>query len=49
MSDEVRVERHDGWRKLIMNRPDKMNAANEALLTALLAALDASETDPACR
>ena len=32
MSDEVRVERRDGWRKLVLNRPDKLNAANEAML-----------------
>jgi 2-(1,2-epoxy-1,2-dihydrophenyl)acetyl-CoA isomerase len=49
MSEEVRVEQHDGWRKLILNRPDKMNAANEAMLTALLAALDAAEADRSCR
>jgi 2-(1,2-epoxy-1,2-dihydrophenyl)acetyl-CoA isomerase len=49
MSDEVRVERRDGWRKLILNRPDKLNAANAALLTALLAALEAAEADRTCR
>ena len=37
MSDEVRVEQREGWRKLVLNRPDKLNAANEAMLTALLA------------
>jgi len=49
MSDEVRVEQHDGWRKLVLNRPDKLNAANTALLTALLGALDAAEADRTCR
>jgi 2-(1,2-epoxy-1,2-dihydrophenyl)acetyl-CoA isomerase len=49
MSDEVRVEQRDGWRKLILNRPDKLNAANVALLTALLTALDAAEADRTCR
>jgi 2-(1,2-epoxy-1,2-dihydrophenyl)acetyl-CoA isomerase len=49
MSDEVRVEQHDGWRKLLLNRPDKLNAANEAMLLAALAALDAAEADGACR
>ena len=49
MSDEVRVEQHDGWRKLVLNRPDKLNAANEAMLRALLAALDEAEADRGCR
>ena len=49
MSDEVRVERRDGWRKLVLNRPDKLNAANEALLKALLAALDDAAADHGCR
>jgi 2-(1,2-epoxy-1,2-dihydrophenyl)acetyl-CoA isomerase len=49
MSDEVRIERRDGWRKLVLNRPDKLNAANEAMLTALLAALDDAEADRGCR
>lgn len=49
MSDEVRVEPRVGWRKLVLNRPDKLNAANEAMLTALLAALDAAEADRSCR
>ena len=49
MSDEVRIERHEGWRKLVLNRPDKLNAANEAMLTALLAALDDAEADRTCR
>jgi 2-(1,2-epoxy-1,2-dihydrophenyl)acetyl-CoA isomerase len=49
MNDEVRIEQHEGWRRLVLNRPDKLNAANEAMLTALLAALDAAEADRACR
>ena len=49
MSEEVRVERREGWRKLVLNRPEKMNAANETMLTALLAALDEAEADPSCR
>ncbi len=49
MSDEIRIEQHAGWRKLVMNRPDKLNAANEAMLHALLAALDEAEADRACR
>jgi 2-(1,2-epoxy-1,2-dihydrophenyl)acetyl-CoA isomerase len=49
MSDEVRVERRDGWRKLVMNRPDKLNAANEAMLHGLLHALDEAQADRSCR
>jgi 2-(1,2-epoxy-1,2-dihydrophenyl)acetyl-CoA isomerase len=49
MSEEVRVERRDGWRKLVLNRPDKLNAANEAMLAGLMAALDEAEADLTCR
>jgi 2-(1,2-epoxy-1,2-dihydrophenyl)acetyl-CoA isomerase len=49
MSDEVRIERHDGWRKVAMNRPEKLNAANEAMLRGLLHALDEAEADRTCR
>jgi 2-(1,2-epoxy-1,2-dihydrophenyl)acetyl-CoA isomerase len=49
MSDLIRVEHRDGWRKLVLNRPDKLNAVNEAMLTALLAALDDAAADRTCR
>jgi 2-(1,2-epoxy-1,2-dihydrophenyl)acetyl-CoA isomerase len=49
MSEEVRIEPREGWRKLVLNRPDKLNAANETMLTALLAALDDAEADRSCR
>jgi 2-(1,2-epoxy-1,2-dihydrophenyl)acetyl-CoA isomerase len=49
MSEEVRVEQRDGWRKVVMNRPDKLNAANEAMLRGLLHALDDAEADGSCR
>jgi 2-(1,2-epoxy-1,2-dihydrophenyl)acetyl-CoA isomerase len=49
MSEEMRVEQRDGWRKLVLNRPDKLNAANQSMLTALLAALDDAAADRACR
>ncbi len=49
MSEEVRVERREGWRKLVLNRPDKLNAANEAMLATLLVALDDAEADHECR
>jgi 2-(1,2-epoxy-1,2-dihydrophenyl)acetyl-CoA isomerase len=49
MSETLRVEQYDGWRKLTLHRPDKLNAANEELLRALLAALAAAESDTSCR
>ncbi|MBN8874293.1 MAG: 2-(1,2-epoxy-1,2-dihydrophenyl)acetyl-CoA isomerase [Rhodospirillales bacterium] len=49
MADDILVEPQDGWRKLTLNRPDKLNAVNEAMLTRLLHALDAAEADPSCR
>src|SRR4051794_2972160 len=49
MTDEGRVEQRDGWRKLVLNRPDRLNAANPPMLTALLTALDAAEADRGCR
>jgi 2-(1,2-epoxy-1,2-dihydrophenyl)acetyl-CoA isomerase len=47
--DDVLVEPHDGWRKLILNRPAKLNAVNADMLPRLLAAIDAAEADPSCR
>jgi 2-(1,2-epoxy-1,2-dihydrophenyl)acetyl-CoA isomerase len=47
--DEILVERHDGWRRLILNRPAKLNAVNAAMLPHLLAAIDAAEGDASCR
>jgi 2-(1,2-epoxy-1,2-dihydrophenyl)acetyl-CoA isomerase len=49
MSELIRIEQRNGWRKLVLNRPDKLNAVNEEMLTALLAALDAAAADGACR
>jgi len=40
MTDLIRIEDHGAWRKLVLNRPEKLNAVNEAMLTALMAALD---------
>jgi 2-(1,2-epoxy-1,2-dihydrophenyl)acetyl-CoA isomerase len=47
--DDILVERHDGWRKLILNRPARLNAVNAQMLPRLLAAIDAAEADPSCR
>ncbi len=49
MTDPIRVEPRGAWRKLVLNRPDKLNAVNEAMLTALMDALDAAGADPTCR
>ena len=49
MSETLRVEQRDGWHKLTLNRPEKLNAANEEMLRALIAALDAAEADSRCR
>jgi 2-(1,2-epoxy-1,2-dihydrophenyl)acetyl-CoA isomerase len=49
MTGDIRVETNDGWRKLVLNRPAKLNALNTGMLTALLSAIDAAEADPACR
>jgi 2-(1,2-epoxy-1,2-dihydrophenyl)acetyl-CoA isomerase len=49
MSAEILVERREGWRKLVFNRPDKLNAVNEAMLHALTAALNEAEAEHDCR
>jgi len=43
------TEIKDGWRKLILNRPEKLNAVNAAMLTDLLSALSDAENDSATR
>ncbi|MEK0084867.1 2-(1,2-epoxy-1,2-dihydrophenyl)acetyl-CoA isomerase PaaG [Benzoatithermus flavus] len=45
----VRVDVGQGWRIITLNRPDKLNAFNEAMHRALMEALDAAEADPDCR
>jgi 2-(1,2-epoxy-1,2-dihydrophenyl)acetyl-CoA isomerase len=47
--DDILVEPHDGWRKLILNRPAKLNAVNADMLPRLLAAIDDAEADGTCR
>jgi 2-(1,2-epoxy-1,2-dihydrophenyl)acetyl-CoA isomerase len=47
--DDVLVEPHDGWRKLILNRPAKLNAVNAEMLPRLLQAIDDAEADASCR
>lgn len=45
MADEVRVERSDGVALLTLSQPEKLNAINYAMVSALLAELAAVEAD----
>jgi 2-(1,2-epoxy-1,2-dihydrophenyl)acetyl-CoA isomerase len=45
----ILVEVRDGYRVITLNRPQRLNAFNEAMHRALRAALDQAETDSACR
>jgi 2-(1,2-epoxy-1,2-dihydrophenyl)acetyl-CoA isomerase len=47
--EDILVETYSGWRKLLLNRPDKLNAVNEAMLTRFLAVLTDAEADASCR
>lgn len=49
MDPVLLVDRRDGWVKLTLNRPTRLNAFDEALHTALAAALDEAAADEACR
>nr|WP_305123276.1 enoyl-CoA hydratase-related protein [Roseomonas sp. GC11] len=43
------VERHAGYRLLLLNRPSRLNAFDGAMARALAAALDEAAADPTCR
>jgi 2-(1,2-epoxy-1,2-dihydrophenyl)acetyl-CoA isomerase len=45
----ILVELREGYRVITLNRPQRLNACNEALLTALNAALSEAEADTSCR
>jgi 2-(1,2-epoxy-1,2-dihydrophenyl)acetyl-CoA isomerase len=45
----IEIEMKSGWRKLILNRPEKLNAVNTTMLTDMLRALSVAEADPATR
>ena len=49
--DEMPVlsERRDGYRVVTLNRPQRLNACNEAMLRALRDALAQAEDDNDCR
>ena len=38
----ITIEIKDGWRKLVLNRPERLNAVNPAMLTELLQAIGAA-------
>jgi 2-(1,2-epoxy-1,2-dihydrophenyl)acetyl-CoA isomerase len=45
----ILVEKHAGYRAIILNRPDRLNALTAAMGRALLAALDEAERASDCR
>jgi 2-(1,2-epoxy-1,2-dihydrophenyl)acetyl-CoA isomerase len=45
----VLVERHEGWAKITLNRPDRLNSFNVAMHQALAAALAEAALDDSCR
>ncbi len=45
----ILVEQRAGYRVVTLNRPQRLNAFNEAMHRALMAALEAAEADQACR
>jgi 2-(1,2-epoxy-1,2-dihydrophenyl)acetyl-CoA isomerase len=50
MSDQpILVERQAGYRIVTLNRPDKLNAFNEAMHQALRSAIEEAEADESCR
>lgn len=48
-TDPILVTRHESWHAITLNRPDRLNAFNEAMHIALAAALDAARDDASCR
>lgn len=49
MSDLIRVDSHDGFSVVTLNRPDRMNALTAGLIAELVAALTEADADPTCR
>ena len=50
MSDQsILVEQRVGYRVITLNRPERLNAFNDAMLLALRTAIAAAEADESCR
>lgn len=45
----IRIDRHDGWAELVMNRPERKNAIDGPFAQAMLAALNELNADDAVR
>ena len=45
----ILVDERDGYRIITLNRPQRLNAFNEAMHVALRAALDDAQADESCR
>ena len=45
----ILVEQRTGYRVITFNRPDKLNAFNEAMHQALRQAIEDAEADESCR
>jgi 2-(1,2-epoxy-1,2-dihydrophenyl)acetyl-CoA isomerase len=45
----ILIENRGGWRRIALNRPERLNALDAAMADALVAALDAAEADANCR
>jgi 2-(1,2-epoxy-1,2-dihydrophenyl)acetyl-CoA isomerase len=45
----ILVDRREGFRVVTLNRPDRLNAFNEAMLQALAQAIDEAQADASCR
>jgi 2-(1,2-epoxy-1,2-dihydrophenyl)acetyl-CoA isomerase len=45
----ILVEQHAGYRIITLNRPERLNAFNEAMHLALRTAIDEAEADASCR
>ncbi|MBA1154668.1 2-(1,2-epoxy-1,2-dihydrophenyl)acetyl-CoA isomerase [Microvirga sp. Marseille-Q2068] len=48
-NDLIVTERREGYRALVLNRPDRLNSFNEAMHAALMSALVDAEADGTCR